>query len=46
VLYTEPATPLKHPKESVDKLLYMAQKGLPLIYTPGVQGNATAPSLR
>jgi trimethylamine---corrinoid protein Co-methyltransferase len=44
VLYTEPATPLKHPKESVDKLLYMAQKGLPLIYTPGVQGNATAPS--
>jgi len=44
VLYTEPATPLKHPKESVGKLLYMSQKGLPLIYTPGVQGNATAPS--
>ena len=44
VLYTEPATPLKHPKDSVDKLLYMAGKGLPLIYTPGVQGNATAPA--
>jgi trimethylamine---corrinoid protein Co-methyltransferase len=44
VLYTEPATPLKHPKESLDKLLYMAEKELPLIYTPGVQGNATAPA--
>jgi len=44
VLYTEPATPLKHPKESLDKLLYMAQKELPVIYTPGVQGNATAPA--
>ncbi|MBW6463102.1 MAG: trimethylamine methyltransferase family protein [Bacillota bacterium] len=44
VLYTEPATPLKHPKESLDKLLFMAEKELPVIYTPGVQGNATAPS--
>jgi trimethylamine---corrinoid protein Co-methyltransferase len=44
VLYTEPATPLKHPRESLDKLLYMAEKGLPVIYTPGVQGNATAPA--
>jgi trimethylamine---corrinoid protein Co-methyltransferase len=43
-LYTEPATPLKHPKESLDKLLFMAQKELPIIYTPGVQGNATAPA--
>jgi trimethylamine---corrinoid protein Co-methyltransferase len=38
VLYTEPATPLKHPKESLDKLLYMAQKELPVIYTPGRAG--------
>ena len=44
VLYTEPATPLKHPKEALDKLLYMAEKELPIIYTPGVQGNATAPA--
>ena len=43
-LYTEPATPLKHPKESLDKLMYMAEKELPVIYTPGVQGNATAPA--
>ncbi len=44
VLYTEPATPLKHPREAVDKLLFMAEKELPIIYTPGVQGNATAPA--
>ncbi len=44
VLYTEPATPLKHPGEGMDKLLFMADKGLPIIYTPGVQGNATAPA--
>jgi len=43
-LYIEPATPLKHPKESLDKLLFMAKKELPVIYTPGVQGNATAPA--
>lgn len=44
VLYIEPATPLKHPKEALDKLLFMAGKELPVIYTPGVQGNATAPA--
>ena len=44
VLYAEPTTPLKHPKESLGKMMYMAQKGLPVIYTPGVQGNATAPA--
>ncbi|MEW5784296.1 MAG: trimethylamine methyltransferase family protein [Bacillota bacterium] len=43
-LYAEPATPLKHPKESLDKLFYMAEKELPIIYTPGVQGSATAPA--
>lgn len=44
VLYAEPCTPLKHPEDSLDKMLYMAEKGLPVMYTPGVQGNATAPA--
>ncbi|HHW07039.1 MAG TPA: trimethylamine methyltransferase [Clostridia bacterium] len=44
VLYAEPTTPLKHPKESLGKMMLMAEKGLPVIYTPGVQGNATAPA--
>lgn len=44
VLYAEPCTPLKHPKDSLDKMLYMAEKRLPVMYTPGVQGNATAPA--
>lgn len=44
VLYAEPTTPLKHPNESLGKMLYMAEKALPVIYTPGVQGCATAPA--
>jgi len=44
VLYAEPTTPLKHPCESLGKMMYMAEKALPTIYTPGVQGNATAPA--
>ncbi len=44
VLYSEPTTPLKHPSESLGKMMYMAEKGLPIMYTPGVQGNATAPA--
>lgn len=44
VLYAEPTTPLKHPNESLGKMMYMAEKGLPIIYTPGVQGSATAPA--
>lgn len=44
VLYAEPTTPLKHPNESLGKMMYMAKKALPVMYTPGVQGNATAPA--
>lgn len=44
VVYSEPTTPLRHPKESLGKMMYMAKKGLPVIYTPGVQGCATAPA--
>lgn len=43
MLYGEPITPLKHAKESVEKLLFMAQNGLPAIYAPGMLSGATAP---
>lgn len=44
VVYAEPTTPLRHSKEAVEILLYMSEKGLPQLYTPGVQGCATAPA--
>ena len=44
VIYSEPTTPLRHSKDAVNKLLYMSEKGLPQLYTPGVQGCATAPA--
>jgi trimethylamine--corrinoid protein Co-methyltransferase len=43
MLYGEPITPLKHAKESVEKLLFMAQNALPAIYAPGMLSGATAP---
>ncbi len=46
LVYSEPTPPLIHTKEAVDKLLYMAEKGLPQLYTPVVQGCATAPGTR
>lgn len=42
-LYSEPATPLSHPAESIDKLLYAAEKLIPVIYAPACQLGATAP---
>ncbi|MEW6113251.1 MAG: trimethylamine methyltransferase family protein [Thermodesulfobacteriota bacterium] len=42
--YFEPSTPLRHSEEAVAKLLFVARKGLPVIYTPGVQAGATAPA--
>jgi trimethylamine--corrinoid protein Co-methyltransferase len=43
MLYAEPITPLKHAKEAVEKLLFMAENGLPAIYAPGMLSGATAP---
>jgi len=43
VLYAEPISPLMHSKEAVEKLLYCAQKGAPVIYTVGIMAGATAP---
>jgi len=42
-LYTEPISPLTHAQESCEKLLYIAGKGLPVVYTPGMLIGGTAP---
>jgi len=42
-LYSEPISPLTHAEESCEKLLFLAEKGLPVVYTPGMMVGATAP---
>ena len=42
-VYTEPISPLQLGLEATQKLLYMAGKGLPVIWTPGQVGGATSP---
>jgi len=42
-VYTEPVSPLQLGLEATQKLLYMAGKGLPVIWTPGQVGGATSP---
>ncbi|MGD8386025.1 MAG: trimethylamine methyltransferase family protein [Desulfobacteraceae bacterium] len=41
--YAEPASPLKHPFTSMDKLLFCAEKGIPLVYSPAPIAGSTAP---
>ena len=43
-LYSEPISPLTHAKESCEKLLYIAGKGLPVVYTPGMMIGGSAPA--
>ncbi len=42
-LYSEPISPLTHARESGEKLLYLADKGLPAVYTPAVMIGGTGP---
>jgi trimethylamine--corrinoid protein Co-methyltransferase len=42
-LYSEPISPLTHAEESCEKLLYIADKGLPVVYTPGMMIGGTGP---
>ena len=42
-LYTEPISPLQHGIEATQKLLWMAEKGLPTVYTPMPMSGATGP---
>jgi trimethylamine--corrinoid protein Co-methyltransferase len=42
-LYSEPISPLTHAEESCEKLLYICDKGLPVVYTPGMMIGGSAP---
>ena len=43
VMYGQPSSPLAHPRDSLDKLLFCADKGIPAIYSPAPLAGATAP---
>ena len=43
LLYSEPITPLTHNKSSTQKLLFMAQEGLPIVHSPAPMMGGTAP---
>ena len=42
-VYAEPSSPLTHSKEAIERLTFAAKKGIPIVYTPGLSGGATAP---
>lgn len=44
MLYTEPTSPLQHPKESVDKLLIAAENGVPTNFACGGVAGASVPT--
>lgn len=41
--YAEPISPLKHPFNSLDKLLFCAENRIPVIYSPAPIAGSTAP---
>jgi len=41
--YAEPISPLKHPFNSIDKLLFCAETAMPVIYSPAPISGSTAP---
>lgn len=43
ICYINVTTPLRHNQEAVQKLLYMARKGLPILYVPVSSGGTTSP---
>jgi trimethylamine--corrinoid protein Co-methyltransferase len=43
IQYGEPVSPLMHPVEVLDKLLFCADWGIPLVYAPAPMAGATAP---
>jgi len=42
-MYLEPVSPLSHPVDSLDKLLFCADWGIPAIYSPAPLAGGTAP---
>jgi trimethylamine--corrinoid protein Co-methyltransferase len=43
IMYGEPSSPLSHPTDSLEKLLFCAEWGIPAIYSPAPLAGATAP---
>ena len=43
LLYSEPSTPLQHSQTATEKLLYMAEQGLPIVHSPAPMMGGTAP---
>ena len=43
IQYAEPISPLKHPFTSLDKLIFCAETGSPVIYSPAPIAGSTAP---
>ncbi len=43
ILYCEVISPLKHAREPLEKLLFCAEKNIPIIYTTGGMAGATMP---
>ena len=43
VSYSQVTTPLVHPRDSLEKLLFMAEKGLPSVHQPSPMMGGTAP---
>jgi trimethylamine--corrinoid protein Co-methyltransferase len=43
ILYDEPIAPLKHPLDSLKKLLYCAEVRMPVIYSSGISSGGTGP---
>jgi trimethylamine--corrinoid protein Co-methyltransferase len=43
LLYSEPSTPLQHSRTATEKLLYMAECGLPIVHSPAPMMGGTAP---
>ena len=43
ILYCEPTSPLNCTKDSIEKVMYMAENGLPVLYAPIPMNGATGP---
>jgi trimethylamine--corrinoid protein Co-methyltransferase len=43
LLYSEPTSPLQHSDTAIEKLLYMAEQGLPVVHSPAPMMGATGP---
>lgn len=43
ISYPEPSSPLFHVGEAAEKLLYTAEEGMPIVYTPCPMSGSTAP---